>query len=226
MNKKIEFILKQIDDIYRDYKNWSEINSNPVDYDLKYLFSHYTAISDAILRFSPKGSYYYINFEEIIHEYNSLDLKELLEVTELLSELLYGLKNAYSNGYFDTIEQEINFGIFTDFLEMAEQFLDYGDQYIHPGAFLIGGVLEEHLRKLAIKNDIIIYKENEKFRKAEELNTELRNKGVYDLNEQKSITSWLGLRNDADHAHWDNYSKEKVEVMLKDVKRIIKQYPA
>ena len=136
------------------------------------------------------------------------------------------MRHAFVKEYFDTIEGHINNEVFADFLSMAENFLENSEQYKHPAAFLIGGVLEEHLRKLSIKNQITILKADGKFRSAEDLNSDLKKANVYDLNEQKAITSWLGIRNDADHAHWDKYSKEKVEVMLKDVRRLIKQYPA
>ncbi|MBN2735257.1 MAG: hypothetical protein JXQ82_10455, partial [Methanomicrobiaceae archaeon] len=228
--EKQKEIIKQMEDVYNQYSNFTKKNVNrdifSKNFPISSLYLHYTALADTILQFAPKESQYYINVKKIEREINLMDLKAINNATIFCSSILVALRNAYIKGYLYTVEEQINAGIFVDFLEMAEQFLEYGDQYIHPAAFLIGGVLEEHLRKLAIKNDILITKENEKYRKAEELNTELRNNGVYDLNEQKSITSWLGLRNDADHAHWDNYSKEKVQVMLMDVKRIIKQYPA
>jgi hypothetical protein len=188
----------------------------------------HTKISALFHRFAPKDSPYnqnshiYLeNFQRRIIQGVGLD-----DTLSQLRGILESLKEAYIHGYFRTVDALITGNIFSDFLDMAEYFLSQGDQYKHPAAFLIGGVLEEHLRKLAIKNEIQTMKDNGQFRHIEDINIDLRKKDVYSENERKSITAWLGLRNDVDHAHWEKYSQEKVEVMLKDVRRIINQYPA
>ena len=128
--------------------------------------------------------------------------------------------------YLRTVHEQINAEIFADFLEMAEFFLSKDEQWKNAAAFLIGGVLEEHIRKLAIKNQIPIKNSKDRFVHIEDLNTDLRKIGIYTDSERKQITALLAIRNDADHAHWDSYSKERVETMLLDVRRIISQYPA
>ncbi|MFA6225927.1 MAG: hypothetical protein WC620_07100, partial [Methanoregula sp.] len=94
----------------------------------------------------------------------------------LLSGILRGLRLAYAENLLQSVEELIHGAIFQDFLEMAEYFLSQGDQYKHPAAFLIGGVLEEHLRKVAIKNEILTVKDNGQFRRAEDLNMDIRKK--------------------------------------------------
>jgi hypothetical protein len=187
----------------------------------------HTKISVTLDRYAPKGStfdktgsVYLQTFEQDIihHRTFSGDLTPL-------EGLLISLKEAYSNGYFKTIDGMISTEIFSDFLEMAESFLSQGDQYKHSAAFLIGGVLEEHLRKLSIKNEIPIMKDGSHSRKAEDLNIDLKKKGVYTEGERKTITALLDIRNNADHAHWEAYSLERVKIMLMDVRRILMQYP-
>jgi hypothetical protein len=218
--KKIDVGLK----LYSDYK----VNNN-YNYDTVSLQSYvqlHSVLSNLIYDFSPQGSAYQRNFLDIYKNRDLDNHEKIWNDVRRLYGLLLGLKTAYQNDLLESIEQEIRADVFNDFLEMAEFFLLQGDLYKHPAAFLIGGVLEEHLRKLAIKNGIDLTKENGKYRQAEDLNIDLRKKEVYNDNERKSITAWLGLRNDADHAHWTSYSIEKVEVMLKDVRRIVNQYPA
>lgn len=230
MNDRSKHVIKEINEIIDDYNKFITPHIGKGIFAKGFptygLYNHYTIISDAILRYSPYGSQYQIN----VKKFNSgLDISEVRDVNNAVQaclHILIGLRHAFVKDYFDTIEGQINNEVFADFLSMAENFLENSEQYKHPAAFLIGGVLEEHLRKLSIKNQITILKADGKFRSAEDLNSDLKKANVYDLNEQKAITSWLGIRNDADHAHWDKYSKEKVEVMLKDVRRLIKQYPA
>jgi hypothetical protein len=188
----------------------------------------HTRISALLGRYAPKDSPFYKNCQPILDEYQKQVFNGFIadEFLPYIEGILESLKDAYVRDYFGTITQIVTAEIFSDFLEMAEYFLTQGDQYKHPAAFLIGGVLEEHLRKLAIKYGIPVMRDATHYRNAEDLNMELRKSGVYTESERKTITSWLGLRNDADHAHWSSYSLEKVEVMLKDVRRIINQYPA
>jgi hypothetical protein len=222
---QIESILTEITNLIKKTEN-VEGDMTPLAYIL-YSKLH-TDISALIDRSAPKSSSYYRSAQVFLVQAQQSIMQGYFCNDSLAS--LYGildsLKAAYSSGYLQTINEQINAEIFSDFLEMAEYFLSQGDQYKHPAAFLIGGVLEEHLRKLAIKNEIPTVKDNDQFRHAEDVNVDLRKKGIYTENEKKSITAWLGLRNDVDHAHWEKYSQEKVEVMLKDVRRIINQYPA
>lgn len=66
----------------------------------------------------------------------------------------------------------------------------------HTAAFI--RVLEEHLRKLCQKHGILT-EEKGQFRKAAALNRDLRTREVYNLLEQKNVTTWLGLRNEMPH---------------------------
>lgn len=85
----------------------------------------------------------------------------------------------FEKGFFKTINKLITSDIFADFLEMTEYFLSQGDLYKHPATFLFGGVLEEHLRKLAIKNEISTINDNGQPWPAEDLNMDLIKNGVF-----------------------------------------------
>lgn len=230
MLNRSDKICAEINEIINDYikfiKPYDGMPITHKDFPKYTLYNHYTIISDAILRYAPNGSQYQKNVKKFN---DTIDIREISEVNKAVGgclNILNALKTAYAKNFLNSIESTINNEIFDDFLEMAEHFLESGDQYKCPAAFLIGGVLEEHLRKLAIKNDIPIKNDDEKYRKAEALNVDLKKSGVYDLNAQKTVTSLLDIRNNADHAHWDKIKKENVDLMLQHVKLLIKQYPA
>ena len=50
--------------------------------------------------------------------------------------------------------------------------------------------------------------------KAEALNAELAKAGVDTTSEQKNVTAWLGLRNDAAHGRYDAHNEAQVRLML------------
>ena len=50
-------------------------------------------------------------------------------------------------------------------------------------------------------------------------------KGQYNKLDQKSVTSWLDLRNKAAHGHYDQYSKEQVALMLQSVNEFMSRNP-
>ena len=82
-----------------------------------------------------------------------------------------------------------------------------------PAAVIAGSVLEQRLEDLSSKN-LIHVTQNGKFKKAETLNTELAAKSVYSKLDQKNVTSWLGLRNEAPRGNYTNYTSEQVRRMV------------
>ncbi len=118
--------------------------------------------------------------------------------------------------------------IFSDFLEMAEHLLE--ENFKDPAAVLVGGVLEEHLRKLCVKNSLplefINTKGDVKPKKADTLNSDLMTAGIFTKLDQKSVTAWLDLRNKAAHSLYSEYTKEQVALFLQSVRDFITRYPA
>ena len=105
--------------------------------------------------------------------------------------------------------------VYADFLEMAEGLLDA--EYKDAAAVMIGGVLEEHLRRLCVRNGIATtYEKDGKTctKKADTMNSELASDGVYGKLDQKWVTTALDLRNRAAHGHYEGYDKEQVRAIL------------
>lgn len=120
------------------------------------------------------------------------------------------------------IKSLVSAEVFSDFLEKASYLLSEG--YKDPAAVMIGSVLEQKLRQLCQRNDIetVMVKERKKIpKKSASLNAELFKAGVYNQLDQKNITAWLELRNNAAHGHYDKYTDEQVSIMLKSVYEFI-----
>lgn len=82
-----------------------------------------------------------------------------------------------------------------------------------------------YLRKLCGKNNISFVKKG-KPRKTEELNAELGRLHIYSKVDQKNVTAWLGLRNDAAHRHYSQYTEDQVRLLIAGVRDFLTRYPA
>ena len=143
-------------------------------------------------------------------------VKEMGVVEALLSDI--------ESGYVKTIEEEIHGDVFSDYLEMASHLVSQG--YKDPAAVMAGSTLEVHLKKLCERNDIETVKSNGKPKTVDALNAELTKVGVYTKLDQKNVTAWLGLRNNAAHGEYDEYTKEQVRLLIDGVRDFITRYPA
>ncbi|SKC42519.1 HEPN domain-containing protein [Ohtaekwangia koreensis] len=155
-------------------------------------------------------------------EFNKQAKKASPYDTEEGRGILKAVKREIDGGWLSTVKGLISAEIFSDFLEMAEYLLK--ESYKDPAAVMIGSVLEEHIRQLCLRNSIAIEtikdgKPNPK--KADLMNSELASASIYNKLDQKSITSWLDLRNKAAHGQYSEYTKEQVELMYQGVTNFI-----
>lgn len=136
--------------------------------------------------------------------------------------ILKAVKQEIDGGWLFTIKGIVSAEIFSDFLEMSEYLLN--ENYKDPAAVMIGSVLEEQLRQLCNKNSIDVeFEKNGKQipKKSDLLNSELATLGIYNKLDQKSITSWLDLRNKAAHGKYEEYTKDQVLFMYQGVSNFI-----
>jgi hypothetical protein len=180
-----------------------------------------TLLSDAINRFAPPGSTYRekANLLAEEHQMHNLHLQQ-----EVLYGILKSLRTAYAAGYLQSVEELVHADLFSDFMEMADYLLSEG--YKDPAAVLGGGVLEEGLRKLCMKNGIAIVDANGKPKKASVMNDDLARAMVYDKLVQKSVTAWLDLRNKAAHGDYSAYDKKQVEFYIQGIRDFLIRHPA
>ncbi len=155
-------------------------------------------------------------------EFNIQTIKATPYDTEEGRGILKAAKQEIDGGWIFTVKSLISAEIFSDFLEMSEYLLKEG--YKDPAAVMIGSVLEEHLRQLSLKNNIEVVniKDSKPMpKRADALNSELASTSIYNKLDQKSVTSWLDLRNKAAHGHYSEYTKEQVELMYQGVLNFI-----
>lgn len=180
-------------------------------------------IKSFLIRLYGKSSHEYSEYLSM----NSNSTKVSIDSNSTKMGFLAGVRKNLSENriYFREIAAA---EIFSDFLEMAEHLLE--ENYKDPAAVLVGSVLEEHLRKLCVKNSLPLEFTNPKGdlkpKKADTLNSDLMTAGIYTKLDQKSVIAWLDLRNKAAHGHYSEYTKEQVALFLQSVRDFLTRFPA
>lgn len=132
--------------------------------------------------------------------------------------ILKAIRSEISGGWMFTFKGLVAAELFADFLDMANHLLETG--YKDSAAVMIGGVLEEHLRQLCLKHDLAVNDEKEDravAKKSDRLNADLAKAEVYSKLDQKQITAWLDLRNNAAHGKYGEYTDQQVKQLLSGV---------
>ena len=135
-----------------------------------------------------------------------------------------GIKHEIENDYYlSTMRGLVSADIFTDYLDMAEHLLT--DHYYIPAAVIVGSTLEEHLRKLCQKNNLLLSFTDAKgklhFKTGSDFNIDLYKAEVYNKIEMGLVESWQKIRNDAAHGNYDQFNEQQVNYMLQGVKEFI-----
>ena len=223
---KEKVFIKQIEEILKNYEDFRNnekelVNSGKREERLNFLI---TRIKAVVKRITGNDSEYYKRIKEIFVKYDKLnDYIKLKPLKGVLDGLYQDLKA----GYLKSFSELIHADIFSDYIEMAEYLLEEG--YKDPAAVITGSTLEEHLRKLCIKNGIdieIMSSGKLRSKKADGMNSDLAKQGVYSKLEQKSVTAWLGLRNNAAHGNYSEYNDNQVNQMIIGVRDFIVRNPA
>jgi hypothetical protein len=132
------------------------------------------------------------------------------------------------NDWFYNTRALVAADVFSDILEMAQYLIEEG--YKDAAAVLTGSSLEAHLKSLCLSNTLDTHfldgKGNKVPKKADTINADLYKAGTYSNNDQKNVTAWLGLRNDAAHGDYGKYTIDQVRIMWDGVKDFLKRVPA
>ena len=174
-------------------------------------------LKQTIIDLTPRGNHYRTFAESLVPPYSVVSVNQLIGA-------LKALRKDYENNYLQSFNEMIDAELFTDILEQAEYLLSKG--FVGASAVVAGVALESHLRKLSEKNSIKITKDDGSYMNADTLNGELRKKEVIDKTTNKSITGWLGLRNDAAHPDTKEINEGLIEPMIAGIRVFIQQYPA
>lgn len=143
--------------------------------------------------------------------------------------VVQSLRSDLQAGYVRSVEELIHGEVFGDFLDMARYLLE--ETYKDAAAVIAGSALEAHLRQLCERSGIdtdITTSSGVRHKKADQMNTDLAKASIYDKDklDQKNVTAWLDLRNNAARGKYDNYAKEQVSLMISGVQDFITRNPA
>jgi len=214
-------IIKQIDDILAK----CDVQSGEPGEDSKVVNTLFSAIH----RLAPPGSVYAHKaelYEPYLTKPNAAGLpNSIVMALDPLRGILQALRDEYEAGYLQSVVELVHADIFADFLDMAHYLLE--QNYKDAAAVITGSVLEAHLRRLCGKHGISVVKaDGTTPRKADALNPELTAAGSYSMLDQKSITAWLDLRNQAAHGKYSEYTQEQVTLMTRGVRDFAARHPA
>lgn len=209
--------LKKLDSLLAEAEKLRQDLNNDV-LDKLFCDAKFLAFRTQILNFIENvfgGSvYYHKQYLDTSVYYSDFNLTLLIE---LLKEIKIDIEEGWLNGF----KSQISVELFTNFLNMAEHLLDEG--YKDSAAVIIGSVLEENLRQLALRDDILITRKDPKSDKempldAASMNTLLAIREVYSMSYHKDITAWLDLKNKAAHGKYSEYDLNAVKSVLSAVR--------
>jgi predicted ABC-type transport system involved in lysophospholipase L1 biosynthesis ATPase subunit len=98
--------------------------------------------------------------------------------------------------------------------------------YKDAAAVITRTTLEEHLRKLAVKCGVLVAGDSRSQLRAEALNHALARVGAYNKLQQRGVTVWLNLCNNAVHGRYAEYDDAQVAVVIRDVSDFMSRFPA
>jgi hypothetical protein len=189
--------------------------------DLRMLEKGINQLAATIDQYAPPKSVYIKRMNDVLdHEIGGNQLEVLKVKGNQLLGQLEALTEAYSANQLQSVREMIHADMFSDFLEMAEYLLEEG--YHHPAAVIAGSVLEEHLRKLCARFGVALPAKP----KLDAMNADLARANAYDKNNAKQVTAWAGIRNDAAHGHYANYTPEQVKLMVAGIRDFMIRNPA
>lgn len=140
------------------------------------------------------------------------------QTSGILKGFLYAVEKDIINK--SSLQSKIKNEIIHDYLAQAENIIDNKSMHPAAAAMIIGASLEEFLRTWA-KDENLVFDENTST--INSFITLLRENDYIDKQEQKELTAWAGIRNDASHGKWEKCAvREKVQLYLEQVNLFIK----
>lgn len=134
---------------------------------------------------------------------------------------LMALRLAVESGLLISLEDRLRASIHDDFLQQAQELLDV--KYHVAAMVLIGGVLEDHLRKLCANRSIATWTGHGNLTK---YNEALWKESVFTKPEWRGVTKIVDVRNDAAHGDFEKVQLLDVKDAWQQVSRILTTYPA
>ena len=208
---RIEQLVSQGQEIARSY--------SPDDYwikDVPRVQSWLASAVHVILQISPPASFYHLETARLT---NQEDLKRGITVVivEKVLGLLLSVQSEASAGFLSRLEYQVFATAFDDFLDHADFFYKSGKA--KEAAILVSAVLEDVLKRVAEKHDIDAAKTS-----LEPLVNQLGIAQVLSEVKVKRVKSYIGVRNAAYHAIWDELDLKDIGQAIGGVRELIEMY--
>ena len=188
---RAENLIKQIDQLLTKFpeveESWYSSNMGGFFQDK---VGYETLVTEVMSLVTHIYGNHHVHSQRVFHAYNQTSLNSLRQ----MKGVLVGTKENIMNGLIDTITENITVDIKTDFLETAREFNEKGDK--DPAAVLACCVLEDSLKKLAVKNGINDLQD----KLMGEVAKSLFSKDIIEKTTLSAIVSFKNLRNAAFHA--------------------------
>ena len=134
-------------------------------------------------------------------------------------QMLIGHLNALlqdiEDGLLSNIEYKISAQRFLDFFDHAKSYLSQNKKM--EASVIASSVFEDTIRKIAKKNNI-------DFPKLDRLIDELKKSEIISATEVKKYKYYAGIRNEAMHASWDNFTIDEVKDLINGVESSIEKH--
>ena len=198
-------ILKEIDDVLAAASGFSmDSMAGTVET---------TRLAGVIERYAPQGSIYRAQADRALSMgYDKFKVEPLAEVVRAFREDV-------DKGYVRSVEELIHGEVFEDFLEMAAEL--QSKNFHAAAAVIAGSVLEDHLRKLATKENVPVVGSSGRPRGVDALSQELVKAGVFTEPQRKILVGWYGQRTEGAHGRPENVIPEEVGRMIAGVRDFV-----
>lgn len=135
-----------------------------------------------------------------------------------------GLRGDLKSGWTESVIELVHAETHSDYLEMALSLLE--SAYKDAAAVIAGTALEVHVRALCVKHGVDTERPDGTPKKATVMNADLKKAGVYATLQEKQLTAWMDLRNQAAHGNYDKYDISEVRALASGVRDFMLKYPA
>lgn len=169
------------------------------------------------------------NHRETVERFSAL--KDEKRQLEWALAVLRSLRDDFQRGLLDPLADQIEAEVAVDLMEQAERLMDEGEVPEHehiPAAVLAGAVLERALRTLCSDQEPPIDTQTDGGRpkKLNVMIADLKKAEVYNEMRAKQLRVWAGIRNNAAHGHFEEFTRADVEEMLRGIGAFLADYLA
>ncbi|EJB8497260.1 DUF4145 domain-containing protein [Acinetobacter baumannii] len=222
IQKRLEYLINQGEEIsVQSYENTNGFMN--FSQEAKDLYTQWLVSSKSLLKLicdDKKAIHYelFLSAENKVHSFETPPL-----ILKRLISILKATLDDMNSGCLTSYKQLIQADVFDSELDQAKHFLESG--YPVAAAVTAGVVLETSIKELCKNNGIDIFPpDSTKPKKLDVLNAALKNADIYNVLQQKKITTLADIRNNAAHGNTNQFTNEDVKDMIRDIERFLLEY--